>query len=126
MFLAALAVAAAFWGPGPPTSVHVHSLPGRALGQTACFEDGHCEVQIDSRRWTWGQLCSVILHEDGHAHDYIDPVGIWRTRADGTRWLDRAHSPDRRDVMFPELVRTADACRGKRPARYPRGAVIRL
>jgi hypothetical protein len=110
MLASAIALAIAFWGPPPPAcatvAYHVASLPEPVLGQMAYY-DGWCEVQIDRRPWRWGPLCSTLVHETGHAH------GL-------------GHSTDESDVMFPVLLRTADACRGKRPSRYPRGTVIRF
>ena len=107
MLAAAIAVAIAAWGPLPCTpAVHVHELDRGVLGQTTRM-GAWCEVEIQSRAWRWGMLCSVVVHEYGHAK------GL-------------GHSTDRRNVMYPELVRTADVCRGKRPAQFAPGAVIRL
>lgn len=126
MLAAAIAVAVAAWHPMPAFAVHVYQLPRGVLGQTACYpsidERQWCELRIDARRWRWRVLCSVVVHEAGHAAGYRDPVGVHRS--DGT--VDLLHSPDPRNVMYPALVRTADACRGKRPARYSPGAVVDL
>lgn len=110
MLAAAIAVALAYWGTPPcQPVVHVHQLDQASgvLGIAHPTLAGYCEVEIAARAWRWGTLCSVLVHEVGHLH------GL-------------KHSTDPQDVMYPELVRTADACRGRRPARYGPGAVIRL
>lgn len=108
MLAASIAVALAFWGPAPCTLVyHVAALEPANVAGTEWRDGIYCQIRIDARRWRWGELCSVIVHETGHAH--------------GLR-----HSSDPRDVMYPVLTRTADACRGKRPARYPPGTMISL
>ena len=107
MLAAAVALALSYWGPTPCTPVvHVHALERGVLGQTTRMGDW-CEVEIQSRTWRWGMLCSVVVHEMGHAAGH-------------------GHSTDRMDVMYPELVRTADVCRGRRPPQFGPGAVIRL
>jgi hypothetical protein len=64
-------------------------------------------VEIDAREWRWRDLCYAVVHEYGHA------AGL-------------GHSEDTRSVMFPEMGRSAVACRGRRPAQYPPFARIRL
>ena len=108
MLAAAIAVAIALWGPPPCVAAyHVADLEGDVLGQVVHHDPTYCEVLIDRRPWRWWQLCAVVVHEAGHTH------GL-------------PHSADPLNVMYPELWRPADVCRGKRPAQYPRGAVIRF
>lgn len=107
MWRAAIAVAVALWGPAPgPVAYHVAQL-GEPWGMAIQHEAGWWEVQVKARRWSWRDLCTVVVHETGHVH------GL-------------GHSRDPMNVMYPRVVREADACRGKRPAQYRRGAVIDL
>jgi hypothetical protein len=106
VWAAAIAVALGFWGTPPcDTQFRVAELDD-ALG-VATYGGPHCLVEIDARAWRWRTLCYAVVHETGHTH------GL-------------PHSADPRSVMFPSLERPADACRGRRPAVFPRGHVIRL
>ena len=106
MWLAAIAVAVALWGPAPcAVQPHVAELgtvvrDGQELRVMGLARPttpwGTCEVLVDEGVWTWGQLCSVMVHEYGHQY------GL-------------GHSPDPMNVMHETLWRTADACRGKAP-----------
>jgi hypothetical protein len=106
MWAAAIAVSLAFWG-APPCQVqaHVAELDG-ALG-VATFGGPVCVIEIDARRWKWWQLCSTFAHEWGHL-------------------VGQVHGGQPGDLMYPQLVRNAEPCKGKRPPEYERGAVIRL
>jgi predicted Zn-dependent protease len=107
---ASIAVALAFWGAPQPAcqtvAYHVADT-GDALGLFVNHGNGYCEVQIKAKRWRFGPLCHVVVHETGHA------AGV-------------DHSPDEMSVMFPFYWRTTEICRGKRPPEFPRGAVIEL
>jgi hypothetical protein len=106
MLAAAVALAFTYWGV-PPCPVHVAPLEANVLGETR-YLNGECgEIVIRPGPWRWNRLCSTVLHEAGHA------AGL-------------PHSEDQRSPMFGELIRTADACKGRRPAQYRPGAVIRL
>ena len=108
MLAAAVALAIGYWGPVPcPTAVHVQPLPPPVIGQAWRHTDGTCEIVIASGEYRWKILCSVVLHEHGHL-------------------VGQPHSPDAMSPMFPVLWRTADACRGRRPAQFPAGFRIRL
>jgi hypothetical protein len=106
MWAASIAVALALWGPPPCAMVvKVAELDG-ALGR-ATYGGPVCLIEVDARRWRWWSLCSTVLHEWGHTHG-------------------QPHGGSPGDLMYPALVRMADPCRGQRPPRYRRGAVIRL
>jgi hypothetical protein len=126
VWAAALAVSLAFWGPPPCDVQYRVAALDDALGR-ATWGGEVCLVEIDARRWKWWELCYAMLHETGHTRAYRDPVGVLiRDEETGKVWIDYTHSPDPLSVMYPALKRPADACRGKRPARYRRGSVIRL
>ena len=127
MFLTAIAVAAAFWGPTPcnlatpgpvcEPHVYVQNLPTykdehgfpifRVLGRFEGSPQGFPVILVDSGHWQWRRLCTVLLHESGHAH------GLQHTKEPG--------------LMNPVLDDyVAPACVGRRPPQYPPGAFIVL
>ena len=107
MLAASIAVALSVMGPPPCTvAYHVEQLPPPVIGVMR-REGDHCEIVLAARKWRFWELCAATLHETLHAH------GL-------------GHSTDPLDVMYPELWRPADPCRGKRPPQFKRGAVIEL
>jgi hypothetical protein len=106
VLVASLAVAAMWWGPGPCQDPVVKVVPIRGPAIGAAWTD-LCVLEVEPGAWLWKDLCSVVVHEVGHLR------GL-------------GHSGDRRSVMYPRIVRTATACKGRRPARYPAGTLIRL
>jgi hypothetical protein len=72
--------------------VQVDVAPQAGADWLASTLPSQCRITLSAtRRWTWGRLCPVLLHEYGHLAGYRDPLNA----------ADPFHSHEPRSIMWP-------------------------
>lgn len=123
---AAQRIALNIWGPvcgGQPVQISRGDLPLSASGNESLarsfynFPAGHdddpgsyfnCRIVYKRGHIPWPKFCSATGHEYGHLKGWRAPPGGAYIRADGT--VDRFHSNDPRNLMYPHYVHELSAC----------------
>ena len=89
----AKAVAAKVWNDPCAGRVQVDIAAQAGADWLASTLPSQCRITLSAtRRWRWGLLCPVLLHEYGHLAGYRDPLNP----------ADPFHSHDPRSIMWPQ------------------------
>jgi hypothetical protein len=100
----AKAVAAKAWNDPCAGRVQIDVAPQPGADWLASTLPSQCRITL-ARRWRWGVLCPVLLHEYGHLAGYTDPANP----------LDPHHSSDPDSIMWPFAHADARCRRRGRP-----------